>query len=239
MTRAITDPALQAGPDFFSFLPSIKKEIFMSDEQPGMEIRKGPTRGRPQKQYDPDLGEKIREMVGNGLRQEDISAVAGMSVKTLRKIYKHDLKIGSAIANASVAKRLFERCQNGDVAAQIFWLKARAGWNEKGSFLGGEILTRYRNGELSLKDTALEFEILGLPLPETIKILLAKEQPEPDDPSGGAYRIISDTEMEARVAERKRLIEEQIKGLPERQKEVRELREQVKDKFGPAHGAEK
>lgn len=96
-----------------------------------------------------------------------------------------------------------------------------------------EILERYGSGDLTLKQAALEFEKNGLPIPETIRLLLAKEQPEPEDTTGGAFRTISDEDMVIRVAERKRIIEAQIKGLPDRQKEVRELREQVKDKFGP------
>lgn len=96
-----------------------------------------------------------------------------------------------------------------------------------------EILERYRNGELSLRETALEFEMNNLPLPETIRILLGKEQPEPEDPSAGAYRVDSDEEMERKVAERKAKIEAQIDGLPERRAEVRELRERVTDRFGP------
>ena len=96
-----------------------------------------------------------------------------------------------------------------------------------------EILERYANNDLTLKQAALEFEKSGLPIPETIRLLLAKEQPEPEDTTGGAFRTISDEEMVIRVAQRKKLIEEQIKGLPERQQDMRALREQVKDKFGP------
>ena len=100
-----------------------------------------------------------------------------------------------------------------------------------------EILERYRNGELSLKDTALEFEMNNLPLPETIRILLGKEQQEPEDPSNSQYMIISDEEMEERLRQRREDMQKQILGLPERQQEVRELRRLVTDKFGP--GAEK
>lgn len=95
-----------------------------------------------------------------------------------------------------------------------------------------EILERYRNGSLTVKEAAIEFEMNNLPIPETIRIMLVKEQPEPEDPSKGQYMIISDEEMEKRVAERKAIIEKQLLGLPERQAEMRELHKQVANKFG-------
>lgn len=96
-----------------------------------------------------------------------------------------------------------------------------------------EILDRYASGDLTIKQAAMEFEKSGLPIPETIRILLAKEEPETVDPAGGAFCAVSDEEMLIRVAERKRIIEAQIKGLPERRKEMRDLRELAQDKFGP------
>lgn len=96
-----------------------------------------------------------------------------------------------------------------------------------------EILERFENGDLTLKQCALEFEKSGLPIPETIRLLLAKEQPEPEDTTGGAFLAISDEEMLIRVAERKRIIEAQIGGLSERRAEMRALRDKTQDKFGP------
>lgn len=96
-----------------------------------------------------------------------------------------------------------------------------------------KILERYRNGEISLKDAALEFEINNLPLPETIRIMLGKEQLEPEDTSKGQYCLISDEEMEIRVSRRMTEINAQRENLPERQKEIRKLHNMVQDKFAP------
>ena len=191
-------------------------------------------KGRPCKKYDPELAAKIREMTGNGLRHEDIAAFIGMSEKTMRKYYKADLVKGAALANMTVGKTLFERCERGDTAALIFWAKCRMGWSEKASFIGREILEQFEAGEITLIQAALKFEKSGLPLPETIRILLARQEPEQEDPSHGQYMIISDEEMEARVKERQEAIKAQIDHLPERQAEIRKLREQVTDKFKPA-----
>ena len=168
------------------------------------------------------------------MRHEDIAAFIGMSEKTMRKYYKADLVKGAALANMTVGKTLFERCERGDTAALIFWAKCRMGWSEKASFIGREILEQFEAGEITLIQAALKFEKSGLPLPETIRILLARQEPEQEDPSHGQYMIISDEEMEARVKERQEAIKAQIDHLPERQAEIRKLREQVTDKFKPA-----
>lgn len=173
------------------------------------------------------------DLASKGTPQEDIARLLGMDAKTLRKVYCGELRQGMGMSNQAVAGKLFERCMAGDTACLIFWAKTRMGWSEKASFIGREILEKYQAGEVTLKDAALEFEIAGLPLPETIRLLLAKEQPEPEDTTGGVYRIISDEEMAIRIEQRKKVIEEQIQGLPERQQDMRALREQVKETFAP------
>lgn len=50
--------------------------------------------------------------------------------KTLRKHFKVELESGAALANAKVAQSLFKKATGGNVTAQIFWLKTRAGWKE-------------------------------------------------------------------------------------------------------------
>lgn len=192
-------------------------------------------KGRPGRKYDPELADKIRELTANGLRQEDIASFIGMSENTMRKLYKSDLVKGATLANSTVGKKLFEQCVKGDTAALIFWAKTRMGWSEKASFIGREILEQFEAGEITLIQAALKFEKSGLSLPETIRILLAKHEPEQEDPSHGQYMVISDEEMEARVAERKAMLQIQINGLPERQAEMRALHDQVADKFKSAN----
>jgi hypothetical protein len=50
--------------------------------------------------------------------------------KTLRKHYREELDLGESKANAQVAGFLFNAAKNGNVTAQIFWLKTRARWRE-------------------------------------------------------------------------------------------------------------
>ena len=60
----------------------------------------------------------------------DIAAVLGVDPKTLRKHYREELDFGETKANAQVAGFLFNSARNGNVTAQIFWLKTRAQWKE-------------------------------------------------------------------------------------------------------------
>ena len=54
----------------------------------------------------------------------------GVSGKTLRKHYRKELDLAAIKANADVAGFLFNSAKKGNVTAQIFWLKTRAGWKE-------------------------------------------------------------------------------------------------------------
>lgn len=96
-----------------------------------------------------------------------------------------------------------------------------------------EILSQYKDGKLSLRDTALELEMNGIPLPDTIRILLSKEELEPEDPSAGVYCTVSDEEMEARVAARVAAQQTQIDGLPELRAKTAVLHKQVADSYAP------
>jgi hypothetical protein len=59
-----------------------------------------------------------------------ISRVVGIDPKTLRKHYGDELDMGETKADAQVAGFLFNAARNGNVTAQIFWLKDRARWRE-------------------------------------------------------------------------------------------------------------
>ena len=67
-----------------------------------------------------------------GLRhsETEISRVVNIDPKTLRKHYRDELDLGETKANAQVAGFLFNSAKNGNVSAQIFWLKTRARWRE-------------------------------------------------------------------------------------------------------------
>jgi hypothetical protein len=74
----------------------------------------------------------VRAMAGFGVPQPDIAKVARCSDRTLRKWFREELDVAAIEANARVAQCLFQQATTpGNIAATIFWLKARAGWREK------------------------------------------------------------------------------------------------------------
>ena len=74
----------------------------------------------------------VKALSGYGVPQEDIAIHMDMDPKTLRKHYRAELDRGTIEANAKVAQTLFTMATvDKNVAAAIFWMKARAGWREK------------------------------------------------------------------------------------------------------------
>src|SRR6187551_2014848 len=82
--------------------------------------------GRRAHQPDPALRRQVEAMAAYGIPEPDISRVVGVDPKTLRKHYRDELDLGATKANAQVAGFLFNSARNGNVSAQIFWLKTRA-----------------------------------------------------------------------------------------------------------------
>jgi hypothetical protein len=87
--------------------------------------------GRRSHQPEPFLLRQAEAMAGYGIPETDIAQVLKVDPKTLRKHYQEELESGHIKANAQVAGFLFASAKNGNVAAQIFWLKARARWKEQ------------------------------------------------------------------------------------------------------------
>ena len=74
----------------------------------------------------------VRAMAGYGVPHDDIALVVRCSPPTLRKHFRAELDVAAIEANARVAQTLFQQATTpGNIAATIFWLKARAGWREK------------------------------------------------------------------------------------------------------------
>jgi hypothetical protein len=74
----------------------------------------------------------VLAMAGYGVPHDDIALVVRCSPPTLRKWFRHELDVATIEANARVAQTLYQQATKpGNIAASIFWLKARAGWREK------------------------------------------------------------------------------------------------------------
>jgi len=86
--------------------------------------------GRRAHRADPAQRRQVEAMSAYGIPEIDIAGVLGVDPKTLRKHYRNELDHGETKANAQVAGYLFNAAKNGNVTAQIFWLKTRARWRE-------------------------------------------------------------------------------------------------------------
>ena len=82
--------------------------------------------------HQPDLSQRrqVEALAAYGIPETEISRVVAIDAKTLRKHYRDELDLGETKANAQVAGFLFNAAKNGNVTAQIFWLKTRARWRE-------------------------------------------------------------------------------------------------------------
>ncbi len=136
---------------------------------------------------------------------------------------------------------LYQKAASGNMSAIMFFLRnlgKRRGYVEARPQTVFEltekaksILSSLKDGEITATEAALSFELEGLPIPDSVRLLLAKEDPEPVDPNADTYATISDEEMERRAAERKAQIAAQREGLDARRAEVRELRAEAADAF--------
>jgi hypothetical protein len=76
----------------------------------------------------------VETMAGLGIPQDGIARTIGISEPTLRKHYEAELHSGMTKANAAVAQALYQTALGpgkAGIVAAIFWLKCRAGWNDK------------------------------------------------------------------------------------------------------------
>jgi DNA-binding XRE family transcriptional regulator len=93
----------------------------------------------------PETRVQVRTMSAFGIPQNDIAKYIGISKPTLHAHYRDELDRGMLEANMKIAQTLYSIATGtpGDPARGIpakepdkvscmFWLKARAGWREKG-----------------------------------------------------------------------------------------------------------
>lgn len=86
------------------------------------------------KKYEPKDTDRaaVYTMASFGIPRQEIAKVLKISHHTLREHYGDELDSALTRANAAVAKSLFVNAtEKNNVTAQIFWLKARAGWRDR------------------------------------------------------------------------------------------------------------
>ena len=86
--------------------------------------------GRPEYQKTDEDAKNVEALTIAGVPQKLVSKILKISEPTLRKHYRDELDTSKAKANAVISQALFKNAKDGNVAAQIFWLKTQAGWRE-------------------------------------------------------------------------------------------------------------
>lgn len=84
---------------------------------------------RTYKRSENDLSE-VQRYKAVGVSNEQIASALGISHETLVKNYGPELELGLSKANAAMAGALYRNGMAGNIAAQIFWLKTKAGWRD-------------------------------------------------------------------------------------------------------------
>mgnify|MGYP003117343706 FL=1 len=87
--------------------------------------------GRPSYIKKDDDAKLVEALAIAGVTQTLIAQIVKISEPTLRKNFRKELDTSKARANAIISQALFKKAKDGNVVAQIFWLKTQAGWKEK------------------------------------------------------------------------------------------------------------
>ena len=86
--------------------------------------------GRPEYKKTDEDAKNVEALTIAGVPQKLVSKILKISEPTLRKHYWDELDSSKAKANAVISQSLFKLAREGNVTAQIFWLKTQAGWKE-------------------------------------------------------------------------------------------------------------
>lgn len=103
--------------------------------------------GKPRLEITKEMIEKAEELAGNGLTQQEIADCLGIGNSTLYEKLKEypdfaeAIKRGKSKGIAMMANNLVTLAKNGNAAANIFFMKARAKWKE-GDEDAAEILNK-------------------------------------------------------------------------------------------------
>jgi hypothetical protein len=71
-----------------------------------------------------------------GVTLRDMAKTLRVRPEVFRRDFKEELKDATVKHNAAVVEALHKNAMMGNVAAQIFWCKAKLGWREKVEHLG-------------------------------------------------------------------------------------------------------
>jgi hypothetical protein len=91
-----------------------------------------------------------------------------------------------------------------------------------------DIFTRLGAGKIDVAESAIEFAVLGVQLPDVVKIMLTRNIGEEVQNDGGEL-VSNETILERRRQREAEIEKQRVEFVPKRTKEVNELKEELKD----------
>jgi hypothetical protein len=89
-----------------------------------------PTKGTSRFKATDEQRKLVEQMAAFGVSQEQIAGVLGVSVDTIQRHFRKEIDTAATRANTRVAGALYKNAMEGNVSAQIFWMKTRGKWRE-------------------------------------------------------------------------------------------------------------
>lgn len=89
----------------------------------------------------------VEMMATVGIDHDTIARVIGKSKPTLYKYFRDELDMGKAKTTTRIAESLIMSALAGNTTAQIFYLKCRAGWSDRGHEAPGKKQQQKRKAE--------------------------------------------------------------------------------------------
>lgn len=89
-------------------------------------------RGRPEHLPTEESRLQVQLLAVLGRPHHDIARLIGTGTRQLLKHYRQELDFGNDMACMNVAGALYKNAMKGNVVAQIFFLKNKAGWRDMG-----------------------------------------------------------------------------------------------------------
>lgn len=90
-----------------------------------------------------------------------------------------------------------------------------------------DVLAKFRNREVTAMEAAIDFDMEGIPIPDSVRTALARMEPEPQTTDNGEYSVISPEEMAAKAARRHAEISDQKEFVAGRKADVADLKEEM------------
>lgn len=99
--------------------------------------------------------------------------------------------------------------------------------NKNPENIAKELLLKFRNKEITAQEAAIDFDLAGIPIPESLRAALSHMEPETQSADNGDYAVISPEEMAEKAKQRQAEIENQMGFVEGRKSEVEDLKTEM------------